>query len=263
MGAEMLTAVVMRAIGRRKCGTCDLFCSGGWFDEEGLWHCEECYMSCILDVFAEEPPMPEASLLVKGLMYVARAPLVLGYVLGNGIWRVTKTVAIASVLGPVGVTGVTLVSLSGQATYYGTCVVVGTASVACRLLARAAIGSTTSSCSPDSNRAPSSKPQELQYMTQERFVEPWVVVVDAKRKTKAGQLRIGDPVEAFLRQDDRYEDRGANDQEASEESGWRKATIKECADDGRYVVQDIETEATQRLGKKCVRLDMSRLTVVA
>mmetsp|Transcript_93901 Transcript_93901/g.166140 ORF Transcript_93901/g.166140 Transcript_93901/m.166140 type:complete len:196 (-) Transcript_93901:84-671(-) len=99
----MAKEAFLRAFGYRRCANCGGLSNAGWCDDEGVWHCEECYMNCILDLFsADFSPPARPWLIATGARCAVQIPIVLGYFAWHTGCAACRG---ASVLGHVGYKG--------------------------------------------------------------------------------------------------------------------------------------------------------------
>lgn len=93
----MAKEAVLWVFGYRLCPNCRLFSSSGWFDDAGVWYCEECQVNCILDLFDEGFGVEEEEwLLLRGARYAASLPLAAGRMLALAALRGTRAAASAA-----------------------------------------------------------------------------------------------------------------------------------------------------------------------
>mmetsp|Transcript_12881 Transcript_12881/g.20910 ORF Transcript_12881/g.20910 Transcript_12881/m.20910 type:complete len:187 (-) Transcript_12881:66-626(-) len=66
----MAKETLFRIFGYRRCATCEILSNAGWCDESGEWHCEECQMNCLLDMFSPDFNPPSRPWLTRCLSAV-------------------------------------------------------------------------------------------------------------------------------------------------------------------------------------------------
>lgn len=221
----------MWVFGYRKCANCELFCSAGWFDEEGIWYCEECHVNCVMDLFSEnfmyeEPP----SLLGTAVRCIVGLPFRAGALVGNAAYRCTHKIVMSS---------------ARSACTMGILAVAGTAvGASVGMSVRIAIFGRRQLC--NLGRAVfsrSSKSDVPIVLTEATFLSPWTVVADGRE----GRLSVGDPVLETVM--------------LSEEESARRGTVRERCEDGFYIVEN-EARERRRVPQEDVKLDKSRVAAL-
>ncbi|CAJ1328864.1 unnamed protein product [Effrenium voratum] len=123
--------------------SCQEFSNAGWFDDEGIWYCEECQMNCVLDVFADDP-VPAESWVRCGLRCARQLPVLAA--------------------GQLLVCGRELAKASGQVALLGG-----------RLMLSSSAAAVASAWSRGTHIG-----DEVRAKALAEFEDPWVVVVDGR-----------------------------------------------------------------------------------
>eukprot|EP00930_Biecheleria_cincta_P040585 TRINITY_DN27801_c0_g1_i1.p1 TRINITY_DN27801_c0_g1~~TRINITY_DN27801_c0_g1_i1.p1 ORF type:complete len:193 (+),score=28.22 TRINITY_DN27801_c0_g1_i1:90-668(+) len=89
----MVKETLLWVFGYRQCPGCDVYSNAGWPDEHGVWHCEECQVNCMIDLFGndlDELPRNWWPHIIAGARYACSIPIKAGCVLGTTTWSAAK-----------------------------------------------------------------------------------------------------------------------------------------------------------------------------